>query len=451
MVAVNNRFLVKLTLMALTSLSTMCTGVVSPALPLIQKALEEAGETDIGMVVKMMVVVPNLFIAMFSPIFGFISPKVGKLRLLFFALIIYAIAGCSGSFLPTIYHIILMRVVLGISIAAILTVVTTLVADYFDGPERSSLVSMQTVFMSIGSTVYGFLAGVLADIGWRNIFYLYAMAIFYFPLAVRFLFNPDARQPDEERVKTNRKIIQNNVAILLVCFVNFFVMVMFYMIKIQLPYMLYNDPQINFASFPSFAGGFHFEKVAVNAKLVSICLSCEVIITTLTSLRYVAFKKNRDFVVMCAMGLSFMGISYIMLTYAWNYYIILLSMCVCGVGMGMLMPNSTLWVISMTKPERRAFFVGVFNTSSYGGKFFSPFIAVLFFWIVPKDNPRMLFELCAFLMFIVAVLAMWMNDRFKRINRVIYRKELRAEREANNNANTMEQVGLFTKEEERQA
>ena len=122
----------------------MCTGVVSPALPLIQKALEEAGETDIGMVVKMMVVVPNLFIAMFSPIFGFLSPKVGKLRLLFFALIVYAIAGCSGSFLPTIYQIILMRVVLGISIAAILTVVTTLVADYFDGPERSSLVSMQT-------------------------------------------------------------------------------------------------------------------------------------------------------------------------------------------------------------------------------------------------------------------------------------------------------------------
>jgi hypothetical protein len=44
------------------------------------------------------------------------------------------------------------------------------------------------------------------------------------------------------------------------------------MIKIQLPYMLYNDPQINFVSFPSFAGGFHFEKISVNAKLVSICL-----------------------------------------------------------------------------------------------------------------------------------------------------------------------------------
>ena len=77
-----NKNLVKLTLLAITSLSTMCTGVVSPALPIIQKHLEEDGATDIGFVVKMMVVVPNLFIALFSPVFGYLAPKIGKLRLL---------------------------------------------------------------------------------------------------------------------------------------------------------------------------------------------------------------------------------------------------------------------------------------------------------------------------------------------------------------------------------
>ena len=38
-----NKNLVKLTLLAITSLSTMCTGVVSPALPIIQKHLEADG------------------------------------------------------------------------------------------------------------------------------------------------------------------------------------------------------------------------------------------------------------------------------------------------------------------------------------------------------------------------------------------------------------------------
>ena len=427
-----NKLIIKITLLAITSLSTMCTGVVSPALPIIQKSLEEAGATDIGLIVKMMVVVPNLFIAMFSPIFGFLAPRIGKLRVLFATVVLYAFAGTSGYYLPTIYHIIAMRIVLGISIAGILTVVTTLIADYFDGPERSSLVSMQTVFMSVGSTVYGFLAGVLADIGWRNIFFLYAMALLYLPFGVKYLFNPNARTPDEERIASDRKIVQNNIAILLVCCVNMFVMIMFYMIKLQLPYMLYNDPSINYVNIPSLVGGFHFNKVIVNAKLVAICLSCEVIITTIVAFQYRRFKKNRDFSVMCAMGLAFMALSYLMLTHSINYWMILISMAVCGIGMGMLMPNSTLWVISITKPEKRPLFIGIFNTSTYGGKFFSPFIALPLLHFIP-NNPRMLFQVCAFMMLFVAILAMWMNDRFKRVNRVLYRKELMKEKQNSEN------------------
>ena len=419
--------IIKATLLLLSSLSTMCTGVVSPALPIIQRALEAEGATDIGLIVKMMVVVPNVFIAIFAPIFGYIVPKIGKLRLLFIALVVYAISGVSGSFLPTIYHIIFMRAVLGITIAGILTVVTTLIADYFDGPERSSLIGMQTMFMSIGSTVYGLTAGVLADIGWRNIFYLYGMAIFYFPLAWKFLFNPDVVNHTEERIKTDRKIIQNNIAILLVCCINLFVMVMFYMIKLQLPYILYSDPAINHVSLPSIFGVA--KEFTMNAKLVSVVLTCEVVVTTFVAFKYRRFKANRDFSVMCAMGLSFMALSYIAISKSSNYYMILVSMCVCGIGMGMLMPNSTLWAISITKPEKRPFFIGIFNTSTYAGKFLSPFIAILLLYFIP-NNPRLLFEICAIMMFFVAVLSMWMNDKFKRINKIIYRKELIKKREA---------------------
>ena len=419
--------IIKATLLLLSSLSTMCTGVVSPALPIIQRALEAEGATDIGLIVKMMVVVPNVFIAIFAPIFGYIVPKIGKLRLLFIALVVYAISGVSGSFLPTIYHIIFMRAILGITIAGILTVVTTLIADYFDGPERSSLIGMQTMFMSIGSTVYGLTAGVLADIGWRNIFYLYGMAIFYFPLAWKFLFNPDVVNHTEERIKTDRKIIQNNIAILLVCCINLFVMVMFYMIKLQLPYILYSDPAINHVSLPSIFGVA--KEFTMNAKLVSVVLTCEVVVTTFVAFKYRRFKANRDFSVMCAMGLSFMALSYIMISKSSNYYMILVSMCVCGIGMGMLMPNSTLWAISITKPEKRPFFIGIFNTSTYAGKFLSPFIAIPLLYFIP-NNPRLLFEICAIMMFCVAVLSMWMNDKFKRINKIIYRKELIKKREA---------------------
>ena len=61
----------------------------------------------------------------------------------------------------------------------------------------------------------------------------------------------------------------------------------------------------------------------------------------------------------------------------------------------------------------------------------SPFIAMPLLYFIP-NNPRMLFQMCAFLMLIVAILAMWMNDKFKRINRVLYRKEIRKLKSINN-------------------
>ena len=164
--------------------------------------------------------------------------------------------------------------------------------------------------------------------------------------------------------------------------------------------------------------------IPMNAKLVSIALSCEVVVTTVVAFRYRYFKQNRDFSVMCAMGLAFMAVSYLMITHSLNYWMILVSMAICGIGMGMLMPNSTLWAISITKPEKRPLFIGIFNTSTYAGKFLSPFAAMPLLFFIP-NNPRMLFEVCAFLMLFVAVLAMWMNDKFKRINKVMYRKSLR--------------------------
>ena len=437
-----NKTIVKLTLLLLITLSSLCTGVVNPALPLIQKHFSDVANANL--LVKLMVVMPNVFMSIFSPIFGVLAQKVSKLKLLFFAILLYAIAGTSGYYLPTLSSIIIARAGLGIAIAGIMTVVTALIADYFDGPERSSLISMQTVFMSVGSIIYGFVAGVLADIYWRNIFTLYLVAVIYFPLAVIFLFNPQQKtDTNNNTIKTGDRIVQNNFAIALICCVQLFVFVMFYVVRLQLPYLLYEDKALNVVNLPHFVGGFHFAKVSINAKLVSICFSCEVLFTTLISMKYTRFKHNRDYSVMCAMGLAFMSLSYLLLTHAVNYYMSLFAMCICGAGMGMLMPNSTLWVISITKPQNRSISIGALNASTAIGKFSSPFLALPLLKLIP-NNPRMIFEICAFLMMFVAILSMWANDRFKRINRVVYRKSIRAKNSQANQDSNINQQGLFS-------
>ena len=97
-------------------------------------------------------------------------------------------------------------------------------------------------------------------------------------------------------------------------------------------------------------------------------------------------------------------------------------MFLTGIGMGLLMPNSTLWIISITKPERRPLFVGLFHTSTYFGKFLSPIIATP---IIAMSSLRQSYLFNAIMMLFVAILAMYLNDYFKRINRAIFRKEIR--------------------------
>jgi MFS family permease len=409
-----NKNIVKFVLLWLCSLSVMCTGVVSPALPIIKKHFTDLQIENAAMLVKMMVVVPNLFIAICSPIFGYFAVKVGKIRMLTLGIILYAISGTSGLYLNDLKHIIFFRALLGIAIAAVMTVTITLIADYFDSTERSSLVGLQTTFMSIGSTVYAVLSGIIADINWKNIFYLYLMAVIVLPFVRIFLFEPSTDPSKNNHHKSDTKIIQNNFAIFLVCAVNLITMSMFYMVWLQLPFLLYNDPA--------------FINSGINAKKVATATSMEVIFAAALSLKYRRFKKNRDFAVMCAMAFAFMSLSYVIIAHANHYAVILVAMGVCGIGMGLMMPNSTLWVISITKPENRPLFLGIFTTSTFLGKFFSPLIAAP---LIAATSIRSTFLIDAFLMLFVAVLSMYLNDYFKRVNRAIFRAEFRAQQQHN--------------------
>lgn len=403
---IRNKNLIKAILLWLCSLSVMCTGVVSPALPIIKKSFDHLENAAI--LVKMMVVVPNLFIAIFSPIFGYVAVKFGKVRLLLVVLVIYACAGTTGAYLQSIHKIIFFRAILGISIAGIMTVATTLIADYFDSFERSSLVGMQTTVMSIGSTIFAMLSGVLADVNWHNIFYLYGMSLLILPFVKLFLVEPSNNHDCENGAhKTDKKIIQNNFVIFLVCMINLVTMTAFYMIPLQLPFLLYNDP--------------YFVSFGINAKKVAFAISCQVIVAAMCSLRYRRLKKSRDFAVMCALGFGFMAMSYILVSHAHHYFVVIAAMLLCGVGMGLMMPNSTLWIISITEPKKRPLFLGLFTTSTFAGKFLSPIVAAPLIYF---SSIRTTFAVYAFFMLFIAILAMYLNDYFKRINRVLYRHKI---------------------------
>ena len=78
--------------------------------------------------------------------------------------------------------ILISSAVLGIAVGMSMTIVITLIADYFEGMERQKFVGLQIAFMSLGGIIFIGLGGVLADIGWRYPFLIYLFSLLVLPL-----------------------------------------------------------------------------------------------------------------------------------------------------------------------------------------------------------------------------------------------------------------------------
>lgn len=135
---------------------------ISPALPLIAASFAEVPQSDI--LVKLVMTIPALMIALTAPIAGRFIDKWDRLSLLWGALPVYAIAGSAGFYLENLYTILASRVILGIAVGITMTIVITLVADYFEGKERQKFLGIQVAFMSLAGILFIGFGGVLADI-----------------------------------------------------------------------------------------------------------------------------------------------------------------------------------------------------------------------------------------------------------------------------------------------
>ncbi len=396
-----HKFAIKMLLLMSSSLSTMCTGVISPAIPLMSDAFSDVA--NVKALLKLLVVLPNLFIAISSPLIGMLSTRIKNKRFVLFAgLFIYALFGSSGFYLKNLHTILFARIFVGISIACIMTSATAMIAEYFTNPkERSLIVGLQSTTMSVGSVIYTMLSGVLADISWRYIFLIYLSAAIILPFAMLFLFEPSQDKTEENPdIFQNQFILQNNYLITAICIINMCIMTMFYLIKLQLPFIIYALPNMN-------------------AKSVATALCVETMLAAIFSAKYKRVKKNRDFAIMCAMGFAIFAFSYILISHVKSYYAILFSMAICGIGMGFLMPNSILWIISITRPKNRSIVIGWYTTATFLGKFLSP---ILMLPLTKFTSVRNSFFVCAILMLFISVLLMFLNDYLSRINRVKLRK-----------------------------
>ncbi len=344
-----NDWKLKITLLLVSSLTIMSVITISPALP--QMAKEFSSVTNASFLVKLVLTIPALMIAIVSPITGRLIDRNGRLKILNFSLVLYAISGIGGFVLNDLYYILVSRAVLGIAVGMSMTIVITLIADYFEGIERQKFVGVQIAFMSLGGIIFIGIGGILANIGWRYPFLLYLSSLVVLPLSIAFLREPQKPTPGGQSTS-----LQTAPDIIWLLFFNTLLMwVLFFLIPVQIPFYL---------------KAMGIEKNS----LIGAAIAASTASSAFSSFSYSRIRSHFGFLTIFAFGYLLLAAGFLSISLATSYLFVIIGTMLAGFGMGMMIPNTNMWVMKLAPPEIRGKEIGKLTTFWFLGQFLSPIV-----------------------------------------------------------------------------
>lgn len=345
-----NSVVLKATLLLAATMTVMSGATIAPSLPQIQEVF--SSNPNAALLTRLVLTIPGLFIAVVSPVTGWIVDQFGRKRLLIFSLVLYGFAGTSGYYLDSLLLIIVGRALLGIAVAGVMTTTSTLVADYFEGEERNKFTGLQGMFTAIGGIIFISLGGFLADINWRMPFVVYLMAFMVIPTVVFVLYEPTITKRPKDAPKV--KLSAYTKKWMFINYGSAFVgMAIFYMIPVQIPFILNKMGDVT------------------NAQ-VGQAIASGMVAGAFVSFNYSRIRQRLNFTQVYSVIFILMAIGYFIVWQSESYMHIIFGMIANGLGFGMLMPNTSLCLMAMAPTELRGRILSGVNSFIFIGQFISP-------------------------------------------------------------------------------
>lgn len=348
--------LAQLSLMTISTLTVMSGATIAPSLPAMREHFATVPNADYW--VRLALTLPALFIALGAPLVGIIIDRLGRKPLLLLALCLYGIAGSSGFLANNLNWLLVGRAFLGVSVAAIMTIATTLIADYYTGATRAQFLGLQAGFMGLGGVLFLTFGGLLADLNWRFPFLIYLIALALVPLAVLSLPEPSRQQlnQDAAQVPTTESPQFPFGLVALTYGIAVITQIVFYFIPVQLP--------------------FYLSQVAnTNAALEGFAIALLSLFSAIASILYRRIKSRLSFTAIYGIAFINIALGYAIISAIGNYAVVLVGLTIAGAGLGLLMPNLNLFLTSITPEILRGRVVSGITSSFFLGQFLSPFVS----------------------------------------------------------------------------
>lgn len=156
-----------------------------------------ANDPDARAQVPALIGAPGLTMAILAPFSGLLVDKFGRRQLLLVATAFYAVFGTVPLLLDNLDQIYVSRLLLGISEAVILTVVNTLIADYWDDKGRKNWLFLQSLVGPVFGGLVGLSVGEASKLQWNAVFFVYLAAIPIWAAMMIWLFEPKKAEGGE--------------------------------------------------------------------------------------------------------------------------------------------------------------------------------------------------------------------------------------------------------------
>ncbi|MFK0159912.1 MFS transporter [Streptomyces sp. NPDC090493] len=223
-------------LMAGSCLPVLGAVLIAPVLPKMQEHF--AAVPGAKTLVPVVLTIPALALALLAPFAGVIVDRLGRVRLLVVATALYALLGTAPLWLDSLGAIVISRVLVGITEAAILTCCTTLIGDYYTGRVRERYLALQTMCASVSATAFFVIGGAAGSAGWRAPFWMYAVGLLLAPVMAVTLSKPrtaGAEVAEESAVEKKLFPVRRLAGI---CTLTVFGAMVFYTVPVEMSYLL---------------------------------------------------------------------------------------------------------------------------------------------------------------------------------------------------------------------
>ncbi len=336
---------IQISLLLVATLGVMSGITVVSSLPLISHTFSSI--PNIEFLSKLMLTIPSIIIALFAPFAGHIVDKWGRLKPLYLGILLFVIGGSSGFYIHDFYVILVGRAVLGFAVALIMTSSTALIGDYFDEESRYKFMSKQGLAVALGGILFITSGGLLAQMHWSYPFAIYFIPLLFLPFLLTTLYEPQKhKHSDDPELETK---------LLPVYITAFFVMVLFYMMPTQFPYLIVNV-----------LGG--------KPQTIGFIIATAMVFNALTSMQYAKIKARLSFVQVYIMTFILFAIGLFFISQATNIPQLYFATLPIGMAFGLLFVNTNAWFLSKVSASKRGKASGILTSSLFLGQFSSPLL-----------------------------------------------------------------------------